>query len=688
MRDIRNCYLYDGKAQVRKGLDPTATFVDDNSDPVTDILAIHPSRTEAAGIVVAYQATTGRVHVYRVDQAGTGPVLLYAENGDAFWFEVSPNDPPPTVILTDTYGKVFMAHSIRSAAVRGRTVYYDPLTLLLHTLMADLDGQGSAEVKFRGVARFHDYMVGWGFGSNTDQDRAEVLRHSLPGQPTEFRAGDYALVGQRNEPILNVIQTGQVAVVGKENDLWQWYGYSRETFGVRPLDSLFGFGGARLAGYFNGACLFWSLAAGPRLTDGQSPSVDLGARLDLDGFEPADLVRSCDITSGFIAIRPRRQSVEWVFGQLSYVLSMKQPEQPRWSYFQYAVPLNCYGLLYETEVAPPTALLGYPLCVASASWLTIRDEEFVARVEHVSPPAGGVLELWVRVHGDPWPALPTKSVAIQISKYQDVIVTGLTANTTYDLAWRHRLGTQYTLGYQDPDPDNWSPTAIANSVCDSAVTTTNNLRNWVSAVWSRTGVATEKVALTWTGGDLGDTSDLEKSVDQGANWTAVATVGAGIETYDYAPAGGEEETYVWFRVKATTGSTWSTTLIVWIGPQQPLGYSSNNSTSAYVGGPPKVWMFSLFDPTNPFVPLQALCTVEWVNGGASDTEVWYATQAAPTIFILADTVSNPLHETTFTVPNDEGWVDVKVRHKATAFGTDDFSDWSEIARRVPPPPGT
>jgi hypothetical protein len=685
MRDIRNFTLFAGKAQVRPGLTEVAAFQDGNGDPMTTILAGEASRTEASGVVVGYRSVTGGVHVFRVDADGTSPTLLEHENGGTVWFNVGAGSAPPTIITAESAGKVFLAHSIRSVSERATTVYYDPLTAKYHDLVADLvnaaGASGSAGqwpvVKFRGVRAYRDYLLGWGFGSATDQDRAEIVRGSLPGRPTEWRAEHYWLAGQRNEPVMNIAWVNQVAVVLKENELHRIVGYSRKTFGIFPLDPLFGLAGERNIVVYDRMLYFWT-PSGPMATDGVTAAVDTGIRLDLDGFEPADLSRDCDVRTGFAVLRARKRQLEFVFGQGGYVLSFLDPQAPKWSYQEYGVPLNCFFRLFDTEEYTATGV-GYPKCVPSTDWQagSIKDEAASPRVEHVPPTPGvGVLELWVRESGDPWPSTFSVATNIKVSPFQTVAVGGLTPNTVHDIAWRYRIGGQYPAGYTQDDPDTW-PSA---SVCLNSFTTTNNLRHLDSVIWSRTGAAAEWMTLTFSGGDPLDTTDVQKSTD-GVNFVTVAgsPAVAGFTTFVYTPLAGEPETYLWFRVKATTGSAWSNVIKAWVGPGMPYGFIPNTTTAAK-NQPPRVDWWDLWDLSDPDAPILAFAyagfRLTWENDNAAyDTELGFETTFGGDYGVV-DIQLAPLETITQTARRDEGWVYWRIRHRYTSHTVDDYSDWT------------
>jgi len=128
-------------------------------------------------------------------------------------------------------------------------------------------------------------------------------------------------------------------MVFKETETHQIFGYSPDTFGIRPADTLFGCVSSRLAVSVAGTVFFWSVQ-GPRVTVG-GESIDLAVPLDLDGSDPATLVVESDVENAFAEYDPATRTVQFVWGRRVYALSIRDPSKPRWSVpFGFASPLN------------------------------------------------------------------------------------------------------------------------------------------------------------------------------------------------------------------------------------------------------------------------------------------------------------------------------------------------------------
>lgn len=349
MRDVSNMILEEGRATIRRGLLSVESFVDDVGDPVTHIIGGRAQRVAAIGIVVGYQQTTGKVFVYRTDSFGENPVIISRDTAEEFWFELDPLSEPPLVWLTDTYGKVFLAHDDAIMANRAPTYYYDSLLDQLLPLEMDF-GTGLEQIYFRGVRTHLSYLLGWGFGTTMDPDHPEMVRASMPNDPTVFDKMHFWYAGQRADPILNIESNGDIALVLKQTDRYQIFGYDRATFGIKPIDSHSGLAGSHLSVGVDGQIFAWSVE-GPNVTDGRGPAQSIAAELDLDGFEPESLIAGGPATRGFAFYVHDRRLIVFVFGQRGYALSIKNPQKWRWSYLEFGRELTCAFHLYHTAPA-------------------------------------------------------------------------------------------------------------------------------------------------------------------------------------------------------------------------------------------------------------------------------------------------------------------------------------------------
>ena len=357
--DLRNVVVFDGKASVRKGFTERITFGDQ-----THVIAIQPIKAERTSIIITYDSVTGDVNVWGMDAAGT------SATGLGVWFtKASDLAVPPIVTTTEVFSKVFMAHATVSVTDRATTYVYDRRgSPSLHPLEADLDFDGVEEpVLFRGVQRYLDYLVGWGYGDDTDTERPEILRISQPGLPESFQGEHYILVGDRLDPIITAQAAGDTFLVFKETETHELLGYDRNTFGVKPIDPLFGCIGDRLSVNVSGICFFWS-AAGPRYTIGTGPSRDTATPLDYYGFDPVTLVAENAVEDAFAVYEPVRRIVLFFWGKRVYALAVRGGlERSRWCWWEILpfTPLSG-GVLYQGVTGAFPAPTGFPICTSVA----------------------------------------------------------------------------------------------------------------------------------------------------------------------------------------------------------------------------------------------------------------------------------------------------------------------------------
>jgi hypothetical protein len=260
----------------------------------------------------------------------------------------------PRVIMTEVFGRVFMAHDQSLVTRRAPTLYYDPLTgaALLNVLTATFAGTStesvaesgeSAEsvvvanaIRFRGVVRHLAYLVGWGFGTATEV-RPEMVRISMPGDPTTFDENHYWIAGDRRDPVLACGPTGVLGGEGAILNVWKGlethaiFGYDRATFGIRLIDPRHGIVASRAWVNIEGFAVAWA-EEGPRVWQGLGPSESLEIPLALDAWEPDDLVAEGEVADAYAFYVPRRRVAWWVFGRRVYAVTARIQGRWRWSY--------------------------------------------------------------------------------------------------------------------------------------------------------------------------------------------------------------------------------------------------------------------------------------------------------------------------------------------------------------------
>ena len=695
-RDLRNVYAMVDELRVRRGIDFGTIYTDETGASLSHILAIQPLRLLFVTVVVGYRQTTGKVYVYRANSTGGLPERIPHENGNPYWFALAANTAPPSIIAADTYGKLFLAHDDPYVASREATVYYDHETARIKVLNADLGSGSSSPVKFRGVVRHLDYLLGWGFGHATE-DRPELVRASLPGDPLSWDPEDYWIVGQRGDSVLRVAPAGNTAVAFKAHELYQLSGHDRASFAIRPLDQLVGLLGSHLVATVHDTLFFWS-RQGPYVTNGASAAVPLGFELDLQGFEPSDLVTLSE-DQPFGAYIPTRKAVAFFFGRRVYTLCL-EAEQREWTYLELAERAWCASVLYDETVAAP---IGYPTLLAVGAGSTAGEYSLTVAFNHTSARGNEWVELWLRLrtvdHSATWQLYKT-AIVNPAAAPQTVVLTGLNPATEYQVAARYAAANQYTTGYSGATPNDWSSAAYQEGTVKRFYTTqAATTRVLSSATWQRLN-GESIITLVWTGGPTAPaTTDIQKSTD-GTTFTTIANVEAGTTEYEYTASASETAgtniaaanagtARLYFRLQPREGTALgpvSNVLNVWVGPSRPLGMSGPGlscpesspcgpyyAAQAGSSGSYKKIYLQWINTVSPSATSQSSSEAYWAQERPGEALSWSATA-------LSSGTLNSLG--TYTTPDVDALFDyyAKVRHQLydPISGIVDLSDFTVV----------
>lgn len=637
MRDLRNVYLYREKAQARKGHSVVNSFLDDGDLAVNDVVLIHPMQAEQIGVIVGYQDTDRELHVYRVSGDGIGT------NRIGSWFTLAASaHEPPRAFAAESYRKMFLAHDETRFAVRGPTFYYDPFDVpQLRALTADLDRDSTPEtLKFRGVTRYLNYVVGWGYGTGADEDRPEIVRVSLPGNPLGWEPEHYFIAGLGDDPVLNCLPTSDRLIVFKGSEQYEIHGYSRQTFGIRPGDQLYGLAGSRLGIAINGVVYFWSLE-GPRVTQG-GQSTDLAWPLDIDAPAPSDLAAEGVLADGFAVYLPGRRVIKFIFGAREYNLSIWNPQEPKWSYGELGVPAFAGGLLYSGGEAQSSAPTGFASAVSGTGKVGTTDTLTVDWTNN-DQEGDEIVEIWLRPTGGDFEL--EASVAVGgATQQQDII--GLSAGTAHEIAIRYRRGPFYTAGYESDDPDNWP------AVSKGTGTTLLNAPTLDATDWERTSSTVERGNITFTPAHANVDVIVRRDAIEIATVTAAQHGGAQFTYNDEAISPEANNAYDCLHRTPDADSPLSATITQWGGPDHPtnLGCSQNCASPAV--------------------------EATWIGADVSlETEVHARNITDSLPYELVATVGGGFESACVEAPGATTGdnVAVNVRHKQTSFTVDDFS---------------
>ena len=464
MLDLRNVYHHEGSLVVRDGMEKKIHFTDFvTGEDATHILAGIAIRSERIGIVVSFYEPTGHVTIHRVDGTadygiplGNWPYDVAVDGTETLGW---PTEELPKIVLAEIFGTVYFAHDERYASRRAPTWVYDPffefsdeygLAPLKVALLADhnLTAEEVAQLpiydaanpppawqdqitasyaRFRGVTRHLDYLVGWGWGTILEA-RPELVRISYPGEPRRFHADHYFIAGDRRDPVVNCKTARKTLLVFKETETHRIKGYSRATFGIEPYDNLYGCLSGRLARTVTGEVFFWS-AEGPRVGGDTGPSQKIHLPLDLGGFEPATLVERTDFEDGWCDYIDEVELLYFGFGRRLYVLSLRNRQDPRWTYWELARKAYTGFRLYGFGGGAPPE--GHPE-IASATVSTpvaCQWPQLTVLIDNVNQTGEEYVQLWLRKSGP----VVSKSSVLAASLYNDTDDDGEPDDWTVDV---------------------------------------------------------------------------------------------------------------------------------------------------------------------------------------------------------------------------------------------------------------
>ena len=570
MTDIRNLRPRKGKLQVRRGTVVQSTLPDQGDETCEAVCLIMPVRSYDESLAVGYYSDR-KVHIFRLDADGTNPVHL----GE--WFTLNDDAAsPPYFTGVETYNQAFIAHDEARESFRGVTQVYDATgDTSLANLQGDLDGTGDADIKFRGVDKWSSYLVGWGFGSASEV-RPELVRVSLPAQPSVFQAEHYFIAGDRGSPVTTCKQAGEDLLALKPTSTFRIVGESSLNFGILSQYELFGALSPRLAITVEKTCYAWSFE-GP-WSVGPEGARDLEIDLDLEGPSPPDLAQASTARNAFAVYIPGERVIEWHFGPRIYVLSLEGA--PRWSYRTRDDCQAASGnLLYSLAIGdgitggPGTAPTGYPEMVSVVATGTTGTMTW----RNVSHAGTEIVEIWIAESsrpggekGDPdilfhpdsyqWePVLPyvTTTAGAQQTRELSDLVQG----RGYVIAVRYRQGNKYTAGYEADNPNDWPASSRLGFVVRPEAPTL------LTTAWRRNSASAHGILLVWSV----PSANARGEIYRDGELVGRSNVGEKLFT-DTLPTGNREYSYRVAAVVAGRASIESNELTEWAGPPDPAAY--------------------------------------------------------------------------------------------------------------------
>lgn len=449
--DLRNVRLGRGRVELRKG------FARQTELPGGDmVVGIFPIRAQGLSAALGYSSVDRTVSLYVTDATGTAIAFI-----GTLWTLPVDVPSPPSVVGAASYDKLVIAHDEAQYKFRQQTMVYAPLEGTITPLMADFAREGTEyPVKFRGVASYLAYIVGWGYGQhNTDpavenEDRPETARISDPGQPTVFQPEHYFLVGQQGDPIIGGSVVGRTFAFMKSAESYQLFGTDRTTFGIQSLDPQRGLLASKLKVSVGPALYAWD-SNGPWTSEGNG-ATDLAEPLWLVGPVPDPTATATPNERAFAYYDRVESEVHFVFGAWVYVLHLNG-ENPRWSYRKLGVPLLCAGVIWiggTSAFTPPEGVTPGVASYIDPSYTPgDADPKFYVPWTWTAAAPGQRAEVWAKLStGGTWAQyanVPASNGFVVIKVPDGPFLSD------YDIQIRF---TQFGIpapGYEDPDPSMW-----------------------------------------------------------------------------------------------------------------------------------------------------------------------------------------------------------------------------------------
>ncbi len=669
--NLQNVYLFKGRTELRRGLQRVFDI-----GWGQDIIGIFPVRSIGVSALVVWDEVTRKVRLYLTDGALTSASLV----GD-LWTMPAAFSGRPVVSAADMYGQLVIAHDDASLVTRQATKIFTASTGLITTLQADLDRDTTAnDVKFRGVRRHLNYLVGWGYGTDSDEDRPEVLRISNAGAIT-FTPEHYFLVGAKGDPILGVGKCGigQGAVLGlyKAAEAYRLDGNEPRNFGVFLMDDTHGILGPRLEVTVGAENFRWTLN-GPVVTTG-GEAVDLEMPLDIAGPEADPLQTAVESDNAFAFYDPEEKEVAFVFDFWAYVLHLRDRSR-RWSFRPYAWELASAGLIYTggpvlLKLADPVVAATY---VDPPFNTAVVPDNYMPKFDVTWTNSGALIggeqaEVWVRslYAGDTVDSLGLgyglsqgewKKRATVAATALAATVMGMHFHTNHEIAVRLTYNGVPGVGYFGA-PDTWPASSRIAKLALGAISA------FPVPTFSRTNASEVRVSFAYAGPGMNGrhlqpqlTYVVEKSLAGAGAWSSAATVPEVV-----VQPNSEKEQRWDYRIKVI-GPHGESALVTqngyWVGPDPPT---------------------SIIVDTNPLAGVHnhfIQCGNYGANGGVIEFRGVHYTTLPPNGTYSATVTVGPAPaapEATVSVPDDPARPRTprgEARTKLdSGLGVIDYSDW-------------
>ena len=568
-RDARS--LYNGRdvvareagLELRAGLQGSGLIA---LDWGTDVVAQASVEATLDILQVVYDRTSRDLRIYRVN-----PVSPSTRQNVGTWGTLHANALFPIITMAEAGGKVLFAHAEPTLAHRLVSKYWTPGALdtdagTLANASGDLDGDGTpADIKFFGVARYREYLIGWGWGTETSaatQDRVEIVRHTKPDDVSVWRPGDYFICGPKTSRILACGAVSNGLVCASLYEAYTVTGTDPQTWGVQISDPSHGVVSPRAMATINGVLYRWA-PSGPRVTrDATSPSEDLALTLDLNEAVPDDWPARGPSREVFTAYDADQRALYFVHPDLTsgsatttfaVILSLRLTQALRFTVARLLRRVACAGRYLAGKITPPPGV-AYASATAAVDdgWFSSPlGRRLTISWTNNSALGNETVEVWLKT-GSTWAVQATVALS---GTSQSTTIAPLEALTDYEVAIRMRTPAgAYTTGFSEATPNLWSSGSAAGA--KDTITTGGAAPSVLTvSTWTRLSSTQTVFNITVGAVDKRTSIELERQVGAGA-FSVVYTESptSGVISYQYEVQPGEVGQNITFRARLKRGA--------------------------------------------------------------------------------------------------------------------------------------
>lgn len=456
--DLRNIVFFEGSLRLRAGL---GNAVAELSAPA--VCAVDVFKAYGLLVWVLYNPAGRTVTVIQTNLQGQ------SETAVGSWGVLSTGaESPPRFTMAEAFGILTLAHDEPNVAARLETYRFDPADgTPWQVVSADLDGAGSAPVKFRGVRTHLGGIWAWGYGTASAPDRPELMRRSNPDDPTVYQPEWYFRVGVRLDPIVAAIEigsgVGSSLLVFKGSSWFRIDGSTSADFDVVSVDPIVGCVSCKSLLNVNGTVYWWS-PFGPKQTTGTG-TADLSQPLDLTGPLPEGLPTFGPPAYAYVYFDPDSLSLGFAFPDPTAdavpVWKLSLNGSPRWSLDVLGRGVMCAVLavtgqgafLIDPGYADPVSVSGSAgggSASALISWT------------NVACVGDETVEIWFSMNAGPWTLGASVPVNTLTVPQTYTLTHALLTDGTIDVSLRHKRQNRYLPAYTTIDPSTWPAVSQAS----------------------------------------------------------------------------------------------------------------------------------------------------------------------------------------------------------------------------------